>query len=59
VLRNGRMYFVDDYWVNNGKLDYVSGGAVHAVSIDALDMFLTRQLNAERGVPFIVPVKYQ
>jgi hypothetical protein len=57
VLRDGRMYLVTDYWVDNGKLDYTTGGARHAVPLDALDMPSTRQLNAERGVPFILAAK--
>jgi hypothetical protein len=57
VLRDGRMYLVTDYWVDKGKLDYTTGGALHAVPLDALDTPLTRQLNAERGVPFILAAK--
>ena len=57
ALRDGRMYLVTDYWVDKGKLDYTTGGALHAVPLDALDTPLTRQLNAERGVPFILAAK--
>jgi hypothetical protein len=57
VLRGGRMYLVADYWVDNGNLDYTSGGALHALPLDALDMPMTRQLNAERGVPFVLAAK--
>ena len=57
VLRDGRMYLVTDYWVDKDKLDYTTSGALHAVPLDALDMPLTRQLNAERGVHFILAAK--
>jgi hypothetical protein len=51
------MYLVADYWMDNGNLDYTTGGALHALPLDALDMPMTRQLNAERGVPFILAAK--
>jgi hypothetical protein len=51
------MYLVTDYWVDKGKLDYTTAGALHAVPLDTLDTPLTRQLNAERGVPFILAAK--
>jgi hypothetical protein len=57
ALRDGRMYLVTDYWVDKGRLDYTTSGVLHAVPLDALDMPLTRQLNAERGVPFILAAK--
>jgi hypothetical protein len=57
VLRGGRIYLVTDYWVNNGNLNYTTGGALHALPLDALDLPLTRQLNVERGVPFILAAK--
>ena len=53
ALRGGRMYLVTDYWMENGKLNYATGGAVHSVRLDGVDIPLTRQLNAERGVPFM------
>jgi hypothetical protein len=58
VLRGGRMYLVADYWVDNGNLDYTTGGgALQALPLGALDMPMTRKLNAERGVPFILAAK--
>jgi hypothetical protein len=54
VLRGGRMYLVSDYWVSNGKLDYTTGGTRYAVPLDVVDLSLTRQLNSERGIPFIL-----
>jgi hypothetical protein len=52
ALRDGRMYLVGDYWLENGNLDYTSGGTLHAVPLNALDVAMTKQLNAERGVAF-------
>jgi hypothetical protein len=57
VLRGGLMYLVTAYWVDNGNLDFTTGGALHALPLDALDLAITRQLNAERGVPFILATK--
>jgi hypothetical protein len=57
VLRGGRMHLVSDYGVDNGNLDYTVDGAQHSVPLDALDLVLTRQLNAERGVPFVLAAK--
>jgi hypothetical protein len=58
ALRGGRMYLVADYWVDNGNLDYTTGGgSLQSLPLDALDMPTTRQLNAERGVPFILVAK--
>jgi hypothetical protein len=52
------MYMVADYWVDNGNLDYTTGGgSLHSLPLDAVDMPTTRQLNAERGVPFILVAK--
>jgi hypothetical protein len=51
------MHLVSDYRVDNGNLDYTVDGAQYAVPLDALDMVLTRQLNAERGVPFVLAAK--
>jgi hypothetical protein len=58
VLRGGRMCLVTDYWVNNGNLVYSTGGSLHAMPLDALDMPLTRQLNAERSGPFTLTAKH-
>jgi hypothetical protein len=57
ALRNGRMYLVSDYRVDHGKLDYTSDGVRYAVPLDALDVPLSRQLNSERGVPFLLGSK--
>jgi len=57
VLRSGRIYLVSDYWLDNGNLDYTMGGTRHTLSLNALDMPMTRQLNAERGVSFILAAR--
>jgi hypothetical protein len=57
ALRDGRIYLAGEYWVDKGNLDYTSGGALHALPLDALDLAMTRQLNAERGVSFILAAK--
>jgi hypothetical protein len=58
VLRGGRVYLVVDYWVDRGKLDYSTGaGAVQTLPLDALDVPMTQELNAERGVDFVLTAK--
>jgi hypothetical protein len=57
VLRDGRTYLAADYWVDRGNLGYTTGGALHILPVDALDVPMTRQLNAERGVPFTLAAK--
>jgi hypothetical protein len=55
VLRNGPVYLVAHYWLDNGNLDYTTReGAREAVPLDALDVPATRQINAERGVSFLL-----
>jgi hypothetical protein len=58
VLRGGRMYMVADYWVEKDNLNYRNaGGPTRALPLDSLDLPMTRQLNAERGVPFVLAAK--
>ena len=58
MLRGGRVYLVVDYWVDRGKLDYSTGaGAVQTLPLDALDVPMTQELNAERGVDFVLTAK--
>ena len=58
VLRGGRVYLVTDYWVNKGNLDYTTGGgALQTLPLDALDVSMTREINAERGVNFLLAAK--
>jgi hypothetical protein len=58
VLRGGRVYLVAEYWVDKGNLDYTTGGgALQTLPLDALDVPTTRELNAERGVNFLLTAK--
>jgi len=55
VLRGGRIYFVARYWVENANLEYTTGtGAPQSLPLDTLDLPMTRQFNAERGIPFVL-----
>jgi hypothetical protein len=58
VLRGGRMYMVADYWVDKDNLNYRNAnGPARSLPLDSLDLAMTRQLNAERGVPFVLASK--
>jgi hypothetical protein len=57
VLRGGRMFMITDYWVDRETLHYTTGGAAHTLRLDALDLSVTKQLNAERGIPFTLATK--
>jgi len=58
VMRSGRVYLVANYWIDRGNLDYITGaGNRQTVSLDALDVLMTRALNAERGVNFTLAAK--
>jgi hypothetical protein len=59
ALRGGLVYLVSDYWVDKGKLHYTVEGTTHDLNADAVDVPMTRQLNAERGVPFVFPTSYR
>jgi hypothetical protein len=49
------VYLVADYWVDRANLDFTTGtGNVQSLPMDELDMPITTQLNAERGVPFVL-----
>ena len=55
VLRGGRVYLVAEYWLDRGNLDYTTGaGTVQTLPLDTLDVAMTRELNAERGVNFLL-----
>jgi hypothetical protein len=52
------VYLVADYWVDKGNLGYtIGGGALQSLPLDALDVPRTRELNAERGVNFLLTAK--
>jgi hypothetical protein len=58
VLRGGRSYLVADYWVDNGNLEYTTDGRTRQrLRLDALDLLMTKQLNEERGVAFMLTAR--
>jgi hypothetical protein len=58
--RDGLVYLASDYWVDNKYLEYTTReGALEALALDALDIPLTRRLNAEQGVPFVLTAKHR
>ena len=51
VLKSEAIYAVTDYWLDNGRLNYVlSSGADQSVDLGEVDWGKTLGLNAERGV---------
>jgi hypothetical protein len=55
VLRGGTTYLVAQYWLDRGTLGYYTReGARQWIPLDALDVPATRQINAERGVTFLL-----
>ncbi len=53
ALKNSSIYSAAEYWVEDDTLHYVTAHGVHnQVSIDQLDMELTKRLNRERGLDF-------
>jgi hypothetical protein len=60
VVKGGVVYLAFDYWVDNEYLEYTTReGEAQALALDALDIPLTRRLNAERGVPFLLTTKHR
>jgi hypothetical protein len=52
VLKSEAIYAVTDYWLDNGRLNYVlSSGTDQSVDFGEVDWSKTLGLNAERGVP--------
>jgi hypothetical protein len=57
-LGDGSMYGVTDYWVEGSELHYVTNyGAKTSLPLERVDLEATRQLNAERGVSFVLASK--
>jgi hypothetical protein len=53
AVKDGRVYLVVDYRVDNGNLEFTTHlGARQAVPLEDFDFPLTGRLNAERGWPF-------
>jgi hypothetical protein len=59
VVKGGLVYLASDYWIDNESLDYITHeGETKTLALDALDIPLTRRLNTERGVPFLLTTKH-
>lgn len=55
-LRDGSMYGLTDYWVKDGELHYTTTyGGQNSLPFERIDFEKTAQLNADRGVPFVLP----
>ena len=54
-LRDGSMYGLTDYWVEDGELHYTTTyGGQNSVPFTMIDFEKTFKLNADRGVPFLL-----
>jgi hypothetical protein len=54
-LRDGTMYGLTDYWVEDGRLHYTTTyGGQDSIALDRIDLEKTVQLNSERGVAFVL-----
>lgn len=57
-LRDGSMYGLVDYWVEDGQLHYTTTyGGQDSLGLDRIDLEKTVQLNAERGIQFVLRPK--
>jgi hypothetical protein len=57
-MRDGSMYGLVDYWVQDGQLHYTTTyGGQNCVALDRIDLEKTVQLNAERGIQFVLRPK--
>jgi hypothetical protein len=55
-LRDESMYGLTDYWVKDGELHYTTTyGGQNSLPFERIDFEKTVQLNADRGVPFVLP----
>jgi hypothetical protein len=55
-LRDGSMYGLTDYWFRDGQLHYTTTyGGQNSLPFERIDFEKTVQLNADRGVPFVLP----
>jgi len=54
-LRDGSMYGLVAYWVEDGRLHYsTTYGGQNSLELDRIDLEKTVQLNAERGIQFVL-----
>jgi hypothetical protein len=52
-LRDGSMYGLVAYWVEDGQLHYTTTyGGQNSLELDRIDLEITVQLNADRGIQF-------
>jgi hypothetical protein len=57
-LKDGSMYGLTAYWVEGGKLHYITNyGGANAIPLDRIDFAKTVQLNASRGQAFVLQEK--
>ncbi len=57
-LKDGSMYGLVDYWLEDGRLRYITSyGGENSVPIDQIDLDQTVKLNWERGVEFVLRPK--
>lgn len=55
-LKDGSMYGLTRYWVEDGRLYYMTTyGGENSVPLDRVDFSKTAQLNADRNIPFVLP----
>ncbi len=55
VLKDGIAFGVTDYWVEDGKLGYVTTyQRENTIDLDRLDLEQTVKLNSNRGIPFVL-----
>lgn len=55
VLKEGISFAVTDYWVEDGRLGYVTTyGRENIIDLDQVDLDQTVKLNSLRGVPFVL-----
>lgn len=55
VMKDGIAFSVTDYWVEDGKLGYVTTyDRENAIDLDSLDLDKTVKLNSLRGIPFVL-----
>src|SRR4029077_13632200 len=57
-LRDGSIYGLTDYWAKDGELHYsTTYGGQDSVPFEQIDLEKTLQLDADRGVPFVLPLQ--
>jgi hypothetical protein len=54
-LQNGAVYAITDYWIQDGKFYYATSyGGQNSINLDDIDLQKTVEVNAKRGVEFIL-----